>query len=727
MRKKWGLGALLCLLYALFLLPGLAVEEAAFEDTYGMVHGGWLNIREQPSMDGEVIGSVEDDTRVHVLGQQGTWYYAETPDGKAGYMSASYITLKSDGIIENAGDFVNLRRTASYESEVLASFDSGTLVEMYDATGEWTRVYIDGKAGYMATSFLRPAPENAAQTPTSSATPSLAETVATEAAPAGGDAVALSTPDVSAQTASPEATAGPAPLILPEMAAPGVTPQAAITPDPETTPMPEHLITMAPVEASATPQVVQMQEPVEPMAASEPPVGTPQGTAIQAPVDNPYLLLMDTGEDLVQQYGIGESYVDYREGFYCTVVYPVSGLEAADSAMRLWAKELVQLAEQVVLEADIDVETELNVQYDAYFVGGRYVGIQETGWYNNSLFSLPGDVVYTQNIDVMNGTLMTYRNIFTAEQIQSVLELLSRRYAALSVNPLTSLGITPQENWLEEVVILPEGVAVLLPKGRFLPEEWGTQRILLTYTELESAGLLAMEKPSPTQTAQQTASAQALPVGPGQRTIDPSRPMVALTFDDGPSETTPKILALLDQYGGRATFFVVGNRLANYNDILVQIAEQGSEIGCHTWSHKKLTELSDSEIERQLTKTTESVRQRTGQQQVLMRPPYGSHNANVRAVSRKLGLAVIFWSIDTEDWRTRSASATYDVIMQNVKSGSIILCHDLHEATGEAMERVIPALVQQGYQLVTVSELLSFLPEGMQPGRVYSQLSTGDL
>lgn len=724
MQKKRALGALLCLLCALFLSPVFAGEEAAYADTYGMVHGGWLNIRELPSLESQVSGTVENGTRVHILGQQDGWYYAETPDGKAGYMSAGYITPGSSGIIENGGDFVNLRNKPNYDAAVLGTFDSGTLVEMYDTEDEWTRVYVDGKTGYMVSSFLQPAPDIVQP---ESLAPTLTEQAINDVTAAGTEGIAAAaTPDIGIQTASPNATGAPAALILPEMTVPGVTPQLTAAPILEPTPLPAHLITIMPVEATATPQAPQtLQESV----VAESTVETPEVLPIadtQGPADNPYLLLMDSGEDLVQQYGTGESYVDYREGFYCTVVYPVSGLDAVDTAMRSWARDLVQQAEQLVLDAETTVETELNVQYDAYFVGGRYVGILETGWYNNSLLSQPADVVHTQNIDVMDGTLITYRDIFTAEQIPAVLALLSQRYESLSVNPLTSLGVVPQESWLEEVVIHPDGVAVVLPKGRYLPESWGTQRILLSYDELSGAGLLAMEKPVPTQVAQQ-GSAQPLPVGPGQRTIDPSRPMVALTFDDGPSETTPKILSLLDQYGGRATFFVVGNRLANYNDILVQIAEQGSEIGCHTWSHKKLTELKDSDIEWQITKTTTSIMERTGQQVVLMRPPYGSHNANVRAVSRKLGLSVIFWSLDTEDWRTRSASATYDVIMKNVKSGSIILCHDLHEATGEAMELVIPALVEQGYQLVTVSELLFFLPDGMQPGRVYSQLSVDEL
>lgn len=204
--------------------------------------------------------------------------------------------------------------------------------------------------------------------------------------------------------------------------------------------------------------------------------------------------------------------------------------------------------------------------------------------------------------------------------------------------------------------------------------------------------------------------------------VHPSKPMVALTFDDGPSSLTPRILSLLNTYGGRATFFMVGNRINNHRDIVAQVAQQGSEIGTHTWSHPDLTKLSSDDIYSQLTGSMEAISAITGQPVTLMRPPYGNNNETVRNICARLGMPLIRWSIDTEDWKTRDAGATYGAIFDNLKPNSIILCHDIHEPTIEAMEYVIPELINRGYQLVTISELFEHTNTQPVPGRVYHSI-----
>lgn len=206
------------------------------------------------------------------------------------------------------------------------------------------------------------------------------------------------------------------------------------------------------------------------------------------------------------------------------------------------------------------------------------------------------------------------------------------------------------------------------------------------------------------------------------RIIDPAKPMVALTFDDGPSKYTPRIVQLLEQYGGRATFFMVGNRVNNFREAVEAVAQQGSEIATHTWSHPKLPSLSRGSIETELSKSIRAMSDVSGLPVTLMRPPYGSINGDVRGVCGNMGLMIIRWSVDTRDWETKSANKTYQAIMESVKDGSIILCHDIVPSTAEAMELVIPELIRQGYQLVTVTELLQHSNTAMEAGRVYDQV-----
>lgn len=208
--------------------------------------------------------------------------------------------------------------------------------------------------------------------------------------------------------------------------------------------------------------------------------------------------------------------------------------------------------------------------------------------------------------------------------------------------------------------------------------------------------------------------------------VDSTKPMVALTFDDGPSEYTSQILDLLTQYGGRATFFMIGNRVAKHKEVVQQVVEQGSEIASHTWSHPDLNTLDEAGVRAQLSKSVNTLEYVGGQPIRLMRPPYGNQNETVRAACRSSGLSIITWSIDTRDWRTRDAQATYDAIMQDVQHGSIVLCHDIYPSTAEAMAKVIPALIQQGYQLVTVSELFEASGKTLHSGSVYNRFKPAE-
>lgn len=209
--------------------------------------------------------------------------------------------------------------------------------------------------------------------------------------------------------------------------------------------------------------------------------------------------------------------------------------------------------------------------------------------------------------------------------------------------------------------------------------------------------------------------------------IDPERPMVALTFDDGPSSYTEEILRLLREHGGRATFCVIGTRLEEYPEAVQKAAAQGCEIATHTWSHKDLTSLNEAGVRRQLTRSMEAITEITGQPVRVLRPPYGGVNRTVRSVAKALNLTIVTWSIDTRDWSTQNADTTARTILRKVQNGSIILCHDSQGSTARAMKQVIPALLEQGYQLVTVSELLSFSKTGGEAGKVYNHLDTQSL
>jgi len=201
--------------------------------------------------------------------------------------------------------------------------------------------------------------------------------------------------------------------------------------------------------------------------------------------------------------------------------------------------------------------------------------------------------------------------------------------------------------------------------------------------------------------------------------INPKKPIVALTFDDGPSEYTTKILNTLQQYEGRVSFFVLGNRVEANKSKINRAVHMGCEIICHSWDHPDLTKISGSKIKKQLINTITAIAKITNGASLMFRPPYGYINKKVEKIANKLGLALILWSIDPRDWESRNADEVYNYIMKYVKDGDIVLCHDVHETTAEAMSRLIPDLTEQGYQLVTVSELLVHKYGEIIPGLTY--------
>ena len=204
-----------------------------------------------------------------------------------------------------------------------------------------------------------------------------------------------------------------------------------------------------------------------------------------------------------------------------------------------------------------------------------------------------------------------------------------------------------------------------------------------------------------------------------KNSLDPDKKHVALTFDDGPHpDVTPQILDKLKEYDARATFFVLGNRVEFYPDILQRILDDGHEIGNHSWSHPQLTKLSKEEIISQLARTDEQIKKVTGENTAIMRPPYGAINDEVSAYINK---PIIQWSVDTRDWKVRNADAIFSTVKSQVTDGSIILMHDIYPSTAKSLDKVLEWLDKSGYQVVTVGELLGYTtdPETIEAGKIY--------
>jgi len=197
---------------------------------------------------------------------------------------------------------------------------------------------------------------------------------------------------------------------------------------------------------------------------------------------------------------------------------------------------------------------------------------------------------------------------------------------------------------------------------------------------------------------------------------------VAFTFDDGPTPYTDRLLEVLGAAGGKATFFMIGNKVAADPGGAKRVADAGMEIGNHTWEHPNMTTIPERYVPDQLAKANEAIEAATGQTPKLWRPAGGLTNDAVNAVAAKDGLAGILWDVIPFDWINDSdTAATRYMLMTQIKPGSVVLFHDSYSSTVDLVEQFIPVLKANGYHLVTVSQLLG----DRVPGSVYGGRENG--
>ncbi len=186
-------------------------------------------------------------------------------------------------------------------------------------------------------------------------------------------------------------------------------------------------------------------------------------------------------------------------------------------------------------------------------------------------------------------------------------------------------------------------------------------------------------------------------------------PYIAMTFDDGPNATlTPKLLDLLAAHHIKATFFVVGQNAADHPEILKRAAREGHEIANHSWSHPNLAKMSDEAVRRELQKTDDAIKAAIGTRPIFLRPPYGSITARQKNwIHNEFGYRIIIWDVDPLDWKRPGPSVVTHRIVSETRPGSIILSHDIHPGTIEAMPATFDQLEAKGFKFVTVSELIA--------------------
>jgi peptidoglycan/xylan/chitin deacetylase (PgdA/CDA1 family) len=472
------------------------------------------------------------------------------------------------------------------------------------------------------------------------------------------------------------------------------------------------------------------------------------------------------------EYGAPDMIKDNLGPLYTYIRFPQGG-HSTDATIYEWVYSLygdIVAAFQTVQETEPSAIGEINIHFDSYLIDNRYAGILMRGEFSYELTMSPEEVLKPFNIDLLNGTLLDSSDILDFTQIDKISDVLYQRMMIEHPEIGRYLDFI-DESWLYHVVIGHDGIIVVLQRNFLITESLTTLSVTLPYEELGSAllirnepPLVAVPTPTPDMNIDEPPFDDPPPddppfddppfddpsdpdpddppsdeppsdeppdpdpddpfdlfpdVAPQRGEIDPSKPMIALTFDDGPGVYTDQFLDLFEQYGVRATFCTIGNLVNTQNEALVRAVGMGSEVIGHSWDHKNLAKLSADDVKKQISETSKAIEAVTGVTIQKFKPPYGAVSNTMRDVAKELGFAIVCWSVDSEDWSTRDADAIFFSVMQQVSSGSIVLSHEMYKSTLDAYTRLIPELLFQGYQLVTVSELLYHTRGELISGEVY--------
>ena len=261
---------------------------------------------------------------------------------------------------------------------------------------------------------------------------------------------------------------------------------------------------------------------------------------------------------------------------------------------------------------------------------------------------------------------------------------------------------------LSNFIITNNGNSLAWPLGQasLLPSSYGELTITVPissvskYLQNPTARKLA-NIPKPPEPKPAPAPAPAAPT-PAPTT---GNKVIALTFDDGPGPYTAHLLDILDQYGAKATFFLIGSKVSGQASVVRSIQARGHQLGNHSWSHPELPKLSVDQIAGEIDRTNEAIRQATGVKPSILRPPYGAVNGVVLEQLRLRNMSSILWSVDTRDWADRNSQIVCSRAVAGARPGAVILMHDIHQTSVNAVPCILSSLKQQGYSFVTIQRL----------------------
>lgn len=364
----------------------------------------------------------------------------------------------------------------------------------------------------------------------------------------------------------------------------------------------------------------------------------------------------------------------------------------------------------------------LSVDFDIYRVDGQYESIVINKAISNDVDKLNYQTVMTLTYDVNSGIITDLSDLFKDGYLKRIAALLRHELKSNDSYEHVISNVSFYRNTLADeanfklFALDNDQLVIFYDSAKVIENSDSTIAIKLDLNSL--AYYLFNPIKADTSVIEPSTTDNTY-----LRYIDPDKPMVALTFDDGPyTLTTGKIIDVLARYHSAATFFMVGNRIATYSDTVIEVLKRGNEIGNHSYTHKyNLSKLSFEDLKTELDNVQTTLNKYVTDYKItLLRPTYGAISESLK---ENCDYILINWSVDPKDWKWRNSEIIYDNVINKVHNGDIVLMHDIYMSTAEAVENIVPKLIDMGYQLVTVSELLEYNDIKPLNGQLYYSVS----
>lgn len=454
-----------------------------------------------------------------------------------------------------------------------------------------------------------------------------------------------------------------------------------------------------------------------------------------SPISNP--LSTDDRQSIV---GI-QSIIEESNSQTVAVHYPSTGYPKIDVTLSDFANNRIELFNQetasLSLNKDESQPYELNIDYKIVFLSDSHLSLYFT---ENKFLgsSQPTKTIYTFNYNLLQERQLALKDLFKGTS--AYLEIISQYvYDRLINDKMLNVsldeewvikGSTPLESNFKQFLLSENGITIIFEKYQIGPAFIGEPSlnipydVFTAYIELKELELTPIPIET-TESEEATTVDDPVPVETQPTTEDTAvenvfPKKIALTFEDGPNPIyTPLILDTLKSRGVKATFFVLGNRVEDYSELVKRIYSEGHTIGNHSWSHPQLTRLSSDEVAKQLVQTQDAITTHTGFTPFLYRPPYGFYNETVITSGK---MPAILWSIDPMDLKFQDASYIANYVLDHAFDGAIILLRDTNPNTTQALGAIIDGLTDGGFSLVTVDELLGLNAENTYTNiRIFSR------